>query len=162
MQRSSSSFADITPSYSGQIYGIFENQEYPYKAKLKPDHCIYVGKTAPGDGDVGTRFVQHVNEDKGKPWYVDNADDGAYSSVDDDTWEYIPREIVNLEDKTKAEVAVWESWSIQHYKEKGADLLNKIRPISLKKVKIAMAAGAIRKKHAPKKVDFEELAEMEV
>lgn len=161
LQRASS-FADDTPSYSGQIYGIFLNTKYPSEAKLKPQDCVYVGKTVPSDVDVGTRFLQHVREDKGKPWQVDEADDDAYEPDEDDEWEYIPRQIVDLSGKTKAEVALWESWAIQHYKKLGADLQNKVRPITVKKVKIAAAAGAIRKKHAPKKVDFEKLAEMDI
>ena len=149
-----SSFLDPAATYIGQIYGIWENENYPDKVgKLKKDECIYVGKTATGE-DVGDRFLQHVATDTKMPWYKCDI-----SSDNPDCWEYVPRQIVDLKNKTKAEVALWEAWSIKLYRDFNSPLLNKIRPIRKKKAEAAVAAGAVRKAHAPKKMDIDELTD---
>jgi len=119
---------------SGQIYGIWKNEQYPNKINdsisLDAKKCLYIGKTARGE-DLGGRFREHCIFDSGKPWCIDkNAD---YSNNDDDCWPYVVRNILIFKNMTRFDVAVLEQYYIQHYLQLGAKLLNARNEITLKK-----------------------------
>jgi hypothetical protein len=127
---------DSKDKSKGQIYGIWRNPQYP-KGKIEqsdmtPDLCIYVGKTIVND--VGDRFIQHVNEDRDKPWfrlnYSSNPD--AYQKSDE-YWPYVPRQFEKFSKFTKFDVAVAEQFWIQHCIKEGAELMNTVNAITVKK-----------------------------
>jgi hypothetical protein len=92
------------------IYGI-------YNAPIEDgDEPIYVGQTTWARS--GTRFLEHVNNDKGAPWYQ------ADISGDLDTWPYHPANIERLKEVTRFEVTAAEQY---WYEAKGGkdDLYNR-------------------------------------
>lgn len=138
----SSKYADTDTNESGQIYGIWENEQYPNKIKassLDPDKCLYIGKTARGE-DLGGRFVEHVKLDKLAPWYLGKGND--YSAEDDDGWPYVVRNIWLFNGLTKMDVAVAEQYYMQDYLQQGAKILNRRNEISPEKFELYKNAGA--------------------
>jgi ribosomal protein S18 acetylase RimI-like enzyme len=134
VQRAAASgLSSTTTSEDGQIYGIWQNEEYPNKiamTSLTEAKCLYVGKTARGE-DLGGRFIEHVNNDTGKPWCLDQGND--YSDEDDDRWPYVVRNVWQFKQLTKLDVAIAEQYYMQEYKSKGAPLLNARNEITAKK-----------------------------
>jgi hypothetical protein len=122
-------------SESGQIYGIWENEEYPNKinvSSLDASKCLYIGKTARGK-NLGGRFEEHCKFDYNTPWCIHSNSD--YSSNDDECWPYVVRNVWMFNGLTKLDVAVAEQWFLQHYLDKGAKLFNKRNEITPNKFK---------------------------
>ncbi len=106
----------------GQIYGIYHNKNGD--GVVEEDDIVYVGKT--NQKDYGSRFVQHVDEDDGAPWY------GMPMPDDIDTWEYVPRMKWEYKQITDFDVAVAEQYYMQEAREKvGDQLLNHRNEIKL-------------------------------
>ena len=107
--------------YSGQIYGIYNNSSGDFDAS----DCVYVGKTV--GADVGTRWLQHIDKDAGKPWY-------KMKLVDGDSEAYVVRQIWGFKNITRFDVAVAEQYYIQKaINEWDATLLNKINALTKSK-----------------------------
>ncbi|WP_218943176.1 GNAT family N-acetyltransferase [Sphingomonas sp. R-74633] len=125
-----SGFSSTSTTLSGQIYGIWKNEQYPnavQDSSLSKVKCLYVGKTNPKvDGDYGARFYQHCTKDADKPWFV-----SSKCSYGDDAekWPYIVRQLWAFKDVTCFDVAVAE----QYYHQEWASPLNKIRAITPEK-----------------------------
>lgn len=128
---SDSGFSSTATDQSGQIYGIFKNQEHPNaideKNSCDLSKCLYVGKTI--QKSVGDRFIQHVKEDGDKPWHLSKADYGN----DDAKWPYVPRQFWGFNGITKFDVAVAEQYYLQEAKSKKAPLLNDVNAITPEK-----------------------------
>lgn len=84
-----------------QIYGIYKN---PESSNPNPK---YVGQTT--IDRAGARFLEHVKEDEGTPWY------GMTITSDDSDWAYVPRQLEFLGNVTKFEVTAAEQYWFQNY-----------------------------------------------
>jgi GNAT superfamily N-acetyltransferase len=127
-----SGFANASTSEQGQIYGIWENEQFPNKinpSSLTHNKCLYVGKTARGE-DLGGRFVEHVKLDD-EEWNIDRGND--YSGEDDDKWPYVVRNLWTFNGITEFDVAVAEQFYMQDCKGQGAPLQNKRNELTLDK-----------------------------
>lgn len=140
----------------GAIYTIIENpcwvnpnteycNDLTYKRSkikdLKAANVVYVGKAdCPSDADeydqdgnpceafaMGRRFMEHVNQDVGTPWYqIDTADDFL-------SWQYFPVIEDSYQDLHRYSRQCLEQRWIQDYKDQGADLGNRVNAITCKK-----------------------------
>lgn len=128
-----SSFEDTKTNQSGQIYGIWKNEQSPGKineaTSITDAKCLYVGKTSRGD-DFGARFVEHARDDAGKPWADAKL---TWDEHDDEVWPYVPRNLWKYNGVTKFDVAVAEQYYIDRYRKAGAPLLNKDAAITAAK-----------------------------
>ncbi|MEM7744210.1 MAG: DUF4157 domain-containing protein [Pseudomonadota bacterium] len=140
VQRYGGGFSDMT-KHDGQIYGIYENEQYPNAiagSSLADDKCLYVGKT--WQQEIGDRFIDHVKLDSWAPWWVDLGLD--YSSLDDDKWPYVVRNLQFLKQCTRLDFAAHEQWWIQNMKKAGAALLNDANAIDAQKFQQVSGSAA--------------------
>lgn len=128
-----SMFSSTVAGESGQIYGIWKNEQAPGKiasSSLAGGKCLYIGKTARGE-NLGSRFIEHVKNDDWAPWCIAFGID--YSDENDDKWPYVVRNIWTFNGITKFDVAAAEQFYIQEYAKQGAKLLNDANAMSSKK-----------------------------
>jgi hypothetical protein len=142
-----SKFASTNANQSGQIYGIWKNEQYPNKinegTSLTKAKCLYVGKTARGE-DLGTRFIEHVKNDTSCPWSLAKGCD--YDEHDHTIWPYVVRNLWSFADITELDVAAAEQYYIQDHIEAGAKLLNDKNAISPDKFKAFKGSSAFTTK----------------
>ena len=127
---STSGFASTAKTCTGQIYGIWKNEEFPgkiAKSSLDAKKCIYVGKTNADDESLGVRFIQHVKDDSDRDWHIDYCD---YSNSNDEYWPYVVRNLWFYKQITHFDVAVAEQYFIDTL---GTAKLNKIAALTLAK-----------------------------
>jgi hypothetical protein len=127
-----SGLKSTTQDQSGQIYGIWKNEEYPNHIKdssMAKNKCLYIGKTARGQ-DLGGRFIEHLKGDSLAPWWIGiplNYGD------DDDKWPYVVRNLWIFNGITTFDVAVAEQYYIQSYRGTGKPPHNSVNAITLAK-----------------------------
>jgi hypothetical protein len=97
------------------IYGIYQQN------RLGKLTLVYVGQTT--DTRIGTRFVEHVDNDVGAPWY------GMAITSNERNWAYVPRTFESLKNVTKFETTAAEQWWYEKYLKAGANLLNANTPM---------------------------------
>ena len=120
-QLKQSSFAS-TDTYKGQIYGIYVNNN-GYD-NIQARDCIYVGKTC--QEYVGDRFIQHVSNDQGAPWYNKKYDYNNYK-----IWPYVPFQIEAFNNWTRFDIAVAEQYHMTNaILTCSAHLINNINALS--------------------------------
>lgn len=105
-------------TYRGSIYAIYESSA---------SSIVYVGLT--DYQRDGSRFIEHVNNDKAYPWHKSKFNDAAYQNKNDEKWPYYPRKLYDCKDYTWLEIVAAEQYYWEHYGGLSNKLLNSNQPL---------------------------------